>query len=400
MINLTKSFSLLFTIYIAAIIVFKANYTMIVHLIDALLIGLFGFYIINERKNLKFNRMIIGYSLFAIFALATSLWAISFDITTLNAFQLILIIINLVVLYNLMINFKLISSFTNGILIGSFVNYVLFMGIIPVPFETMLSWRYMGTTGNPNDLAVIMLMSMFVSIAYLIDNNNKKNWFFYYQYVNLIFAMYTIFLTVSKKGIIFGFSLLLFYITISLKNKKGIVRIVVLGTLALLIFYFFADVEQINYNFERVTSRFTEFFAQFAQFESGSRFDSTGHRKRLLELGLTVFQDKPLFGYGLNNYRLLSEGGYYAHNNFIELLVGVGLIGFSLFYYIYFYIFTLIYKMPKSELKILIMFFIVILLVMDMTSGSYDSKLSIYLLLFLSVYIAQNIKPEPIKHER
>lgn len=400
MINLTKSFSFLFTIYIAAIIVFKANYIMIAHLIDALLIGLFGFYVINERINLKFNLLIIGYSLFAIFALATSLWAISFDITSLKGLQLILIIINLIILYNLIINFKLISSFTKGILIGSFVNYVLFMGIIPVPFETMLSWRYMGTTGNPNDLAIIMLMSMFVSIAYLIDNNNKKNWFFYYQYINLLLAMYTIFLTVSKKGIIFGFSLLLFYIVISLKNKKGIVRIVVLGAFASLIFYLFADIEQINYYFDRLISRFNEFFVQFSQFESGSRFDSTGHRKRLLELGLTVFQDKPLFGYGLNNYRLLSEGGYYAHNNFIELLVGVGLIGFSLFYYIYFYIFTLIYKMPKSELKILIMFFMVILLVMDMTSGSYDSKLSIYLLLFLSVYIAQNIKPEPIKHER
>ncbi len=393
MIYLTKPFSFLFIIYIAAAIVFKANYIMIVYLIDALLIGLFGFYIISERKNLKFNPLITAYTLFAIFALSTSLWAISFDTSSLKSLQLFFIIINLIVLYNIMIIFNLKNSFIKGILIGSFVNYVLFMDIIPVPFETMESWRYIGTTGNPNELAVIMLISMFVSIIYLIDNNNKKNWFYYYQYVNLLFAMYTIFLTVSKKGIVFGLILLLFYIAISLKNKKGIVGIIILATFASLIFYFFADMEQINYYLERTTSRFTEF-------SSESRFGSTEHRRRLLEFGLMVFQDNPLFGYGLNNFRYLSENNYYSHNNFIELLVGVGLIGFSLFYYIYFYIFTLIYKMPKSELKILIMFFIVILLAMDMAAASYDSKLSIFLLLFVSVYITQNIKMEPIKHEK
>jgi O-antigen ligase len=393
MIDLTKPFSFLLTAYIVSVIVFNQNYIMIPHIIDALLIALFGFYIISGPKKLKINPLITAYTLFAIFALASSLWAISFDTASFKSLQLFLIIINLVVLYNLMINFDLQNSFINGILIGSFVNYLLIMGVIPAPFEIIVELRYVGTAGNANVLAITMLMSMFVSIVYLMNENNKKNWFFYYQYLNILFAMYTIFLTVSKKGIIFGLSLLLFYVVISLKNKTGTARIVVLGTLGILIFYFFADIEQISYYFERIVGRFTAFTDTL---ESGSKFGSTGLRRRFIELGLEVYQDKPFLGYGLNNFRFLTEIGYYSHNNFIELLVGVGLIGFSLFYYIYYYLYTLIYKMPKSDLKTLTMFFITILLVMDMAIVSYDSKLRMFLLLFLTVYIVQNIKLQPI----
>ena len=398
MINLTKPFYFLFTIYIAAIIVFKQNFIAITYMIDALLIGLFIFYIIGGHKNVKFNLLIITYTLFSIFALVSSFWAISFDTASFKSLQLFLIVVNLIVLYNLMINFNLSNAFVHGILIGSFVNYVLIMDIIPVPFDTKISWRYMGTTGNPNALAITMLVSMFLSIVYLMDKKRKKNWLFYYQYINLLFAMYTILLTVSKKGIILGVGLLLFYMVISLKNKKGIVRIVVLVILASVVFHFFVDDKQINEYFTHTINRFIKFSDQLEG--SVARFSSTGYRKRLIEFGLMIFQDKPLFGYGLNNFRFLSEKGLYAHNNFVELLVGVGLIGFGLFYYIYAYLLTLIHKMPKSELRTLIVFFILILIVMDMALVSYGSKLTIYLLLFLSVFISQNINWESLKHER
>lgn len=391
MIDLTKLFSFLVTIYITATIVFKQNYVMVTYIIDALLIGLFVFYfyIIGERKKIKTNPIIIAYTLFTIFALSSSLWAISFDLASYRSLQLFLIVINLIVLYNLMINFDLKTSFMKGVLLGSFVNHVLAIGLITVPFETWMAWRYMGTTGNPNALAIIMLASIFVSIIYLIDDATKKNWFYYYQYINILFALYVILLTVSKKGTLFASVLFLFYIAISLRSKKGIGRIVILGIVASIAIYYFVDINQINEYLELTVKRFNAFSSQLS---SETEFGSTGIRKRLIDFGLVTLQDKPLFGYGMDNFRVLAKGGFYSHNNFIELLVDVGLIGFTLFYSIYVYLLFMVAKMPKGDLKILFIIFIFIQIAMDMAVVSYGGKFGIYMLLFLSVYIVENMR--------
>ncbi len=389
MLDLTKSFSFLITIYIAATIVFKQNYITVTHIIDALLIGLFIFYIVSKRENLKINPMIIAYTLFTIFGVASSLWAISFELASFKSLQLFLIVINLIVLYNLMISFDLKTSFMKGVLLGSFVNHILAIGLITVPFETWMAWRYMGTTGNPNALAIIMLASIFVSIIYLIDDVTKKNWFYYYQYINILFALYVILLTVSKKGTMFASVLFLFYIAISLRSKKGIGRIVILGIVASMAIYYFVDINQINEYLELTVKRFNSFSSQLS---SGTEFGSTGIRKRLIDFGLVIFQEKPLFGFGLDNFRLLSKGNYYSHNNFIELLVDVGLIGFTLFYSMYIYLLSTAAKMPKEDLKILFIIFIFIQIAMDMAVVSYGGKFGIYLLLFLAVYIVESMR--------
>ena len=64
---------------------------------------------------------------------------------------------------------------------------------------------------------------------------------------------------------------------------------------------------------------------------------STWERAYMISLGLEKFVDRPIFGYGLGNYQeLLVRAGFgkatYSHNNVIELLTGVGLIGTILFY--------------------------------------------------------------------
>ena len=69
--------------------------------------------------------------------------------------------------------------------------------------------------------------------------------------------------------------------------------------------------------------------------------DSHGDNSRLILIldGLEWFKDKPVFGHGINCFRELSNQTYefagknfYAHNNYVELLVDVGVIGLLLYY--------------------------------------------------------------------
>lgn len=61
-------------------------------------------------------------------------------------------------------------------------------------------------------------------------------------------------------------------------------------------------------------------------------------RQALLDRAVEVFLEHPLFGVGIGNFRAYTKdlggvAGYYAHNNFLELLADVGVVG-TAFYYV------------------------------------------------------------------
>ena len=68
---------------------------------------------------------------------------------------------------------------------------------------------------------------------------------------------------------------------------------------------------------------------------------STRTRLTLINDGMSWFQDSPWFGHGADNFRALMATyhpdwmAYYAHNNFVEILVNLGLVGLVLFYWLY-----------------------------------------------------------------
>jgi len=391
-IDLKKIFLYAFILHISTIIIFYQNYITIWRVLDILMIGLFVCYIIYKNKNFRLNPLIKLYALFVLFSFASSLWSIDFEVTSFKSMQMLLIIINLTVIYYFMAVFNLKKAFLLGVLLGSFVNYLIVFELVSVPFDIAMDGRYFGTTGNPNALATLMLMSMFLSMLHLIEASNKKNFFYYYQYVNILLAVFTILLTVSKKGIIFGSILLLYYIVLSLKSKEGFKRLVFLMSAGAVAAFFLIDWNQVYDYIEDVIYRFDAMSSGLGT--ATDTKNSTEIRKNLILLGLRIFQDQPIMGYGLDTFRFLS-GGQYAHNNFIELLVGVGFFGFFLFYSMYVYLLFFFSRMPKSSIKNLLVMFVLILLSMDVALVSYGDKLTIYMLLFLSLYV-NNIKIKTI----
>ena len=67
----------------------------------------------------------------------------------------------------------------------------------------------------------------------------------------------------------------------------------------------------------------------FGEIEAGTSFY---YRNKMALQGLRWFAEKPVFGYGLDAYSLLSPYKTYSHNNFIEMLVNTGIVGFLLYY--------------------------------------------------------------------
>ena len=75
----------------------------------------------------------------------------------------------------------------------------------------------------------------------------------------------------------------------------------------------------------------------------GETDGSTSFRIHMIEWGIEWFHNRPYFGHGLMNYKALlgtmgtwaGTEGTYAHNNYIELLVDVGIVGTVIYYSLY-----------------------------------------------------------------
>lgn len=86
---------------------------------------------------------------------------------------------------------------------------------------------------------------------------------------------------------------------------------------------------------------------------------STVTRMSFIETGWRLFKDKILIGYGADNFKYVSGVGVYSHNNFIEILVNFGIIGFTMFYSMYVVAFRNMRKEQTYEGKLLVVIFLV-----------------------------------------
>ena len=68
----------------------------------------------------------------------------------------------------------------------------------------------------------------------------------------------------------------------------------------------------------------------------GEADSSASIRQAFIDNGIEWFKEQPLVGYGVNNYKILNQGATgrftYAHNNFIEIAVDLGLVGLIWYY--------------------------------------------------------------------
>jgi len=182
---------------------------------------------------------------------------------------------------------------------------------------------------NINSVAMEFAIAIYVGF-YLFWKANKKNLRFFWLIVS--FAMlFVIIITGSRKG--FGF-LIIPLVVFSFYELKGHFYYAV-GLIAVGIAFIYAMMN-ISYLYDLMGWRLLETI----DIVSGTS-DHTQDNSRvlLIQAGWEWFLEKPILGYGMNCFRVLSNnhilfGGknWYAHNNYIEIMVGGGIIGVFAYY--------------------------------------------------------------------
>ena len=381
-------YAFLLSLFVSSLIIFDLSENIIYsNLFNITLWGFFFMvFLIKKSSKIPYNKMIFAYIIFTIFAASSVLWALDFDLAFSYAMRLMIVSLNLIVLYVIFKDYKLENTILYGILIGAFYNYLIAFSIISVNYEIYEFGRFTGSVGNANKLSKIMLISIFASLVLLLSPG-IKNYFKIYNYINIILALYIIFLTVSKKAIILAPLLLLASFSIKKVNIKNILLFVLILFVSYEIFIRYADFTYIGEMYELFIKRFSGLIEVLIGVGGDA---SSSEREHLITAALNVFSGNPLFGIGLNNFRLLH--GIYAHNNYLELLSGVGIIGMMLFYSIYVYLIFMIAKMHSSSLQRYFMVMTFVLLAMDFATVSYFNKLILFLVLYMYYKAEMNSK--------
>ena len=169
--------------------------------------------------------------------------------------------------------------------------------------------------------------------AFYFYLNSQKEKYMFIGITSIIFLV----LSASRKAFLFLGIPIAFYLIIKNKNPIKVFRNILLSFLAMFISIFI--VLKVPFLYELVGIRIEGLLNLV--FLGGVIDRSTNTRLSLIEFGLTYFQERPWFGYGMSNFKALVEvyrswgSLYYAHNNYVELLVDCGLVGTMLYFSIY-----------------------------------------------------------------
>ena len=362
--------------FISSLIIYDLESNVIYsNLINLVLWIVFAFiFIFSKKTKLPKNPIFRTYLIFSIFAFLSILWAFDVNLVLDFSLRLIVILINLFVLYILLLRYDLKQSFLIGIIMGSLYNYMIALNFIEVSYETYEFGRFLGSVGNPNKLSKTMILSIFSSLM-LLKINERSFVAKLLLYMNIVFAFFIIFLTASKQALILAPILFIFSTKI---NTKVVKLIFYIPVISVLLYYFLSYIPDELLNFELVTYRIEKFLSTYLENDVGA---STSERQFLISAGLNQFYENPIFGVGMNNFRYIFTK--YAHNTYLELLVGLGIIGFSLFYSIHLIIIKKIIYMKILITKRVFILLILVILAMDFVTVTYLDKLILFTLLFI-----------------
>lgn len=189
------------------------------------------------------------------------------------------------------------------------------------------------TTGlwNGNDIG--MKCALYIIFILYFLSNNRKVIISLFLLISLSIPLVLLYYTASRKAVlmvVLGISL--FYY---LKHPNKKIRNLIVICLGLYLVY-----NLMMNNKELYGAIGWRIEGAIGLLNKNGQADSSALlRAKYIDVGINAWKQSPVLGYGIDNFRLINlhATGHltYSHNNFIELLVGVGGIGF-LFYYSYY----------------------------------------------------------------
>lgn len=259
--------------------------------------------------------------------------------------------------------------------LSSLVAFVI--GMFSAGTGNIFSARFDAGFYNPNQTSFIFATAAVGFLFFLLTS--KKMMVRVVSAVATLVTVLGVLLTGSRQGLV---ALITGGVVLLMFERR---RMKILPVVAVLAVAALPAVQSIEVDGGLIIERRVQRFFQF--FEGDYDSDTSAlTRLELIKAGWRMFQDHPIIGVGLNQYRhyVVNFGGprnTYAHNNYIEVLASTGLLGFVLYYGVVFATCWKAYRQRHvSDSHLLILAFLCMLLVGDLFRVSYYQRIETTLL--------------------
>lgn len=229
--------------------------------------------------------------------------------------------------------------------------------------------RVGGLLGNANSIGLSLANGILCCLFFL---TKKTSAFRKSVNVIILIALATmLLLTGSRKATLFVlFGFVLFFVLYNRKENIGKKLMMYIAIIAVLVVAF--NIVRSLPMFSTIIERFELLFEGF--FSENPSYQTDETRKEMISTGFSAFTDKPIFGNGTgHSYKLFQT---YSHNNFIELLMNYGMVGFALYYTIYAVIIVKLFKRArvKDPLAIYFLVYICVQVLLGVGAVSYYGR--------------------------
>lgn len=338
---------------------------------------------ISREKSFFINRYFLFYLGFTILGMFSYFYTVTTENVISKLIQLVINLIIILICVNIINSKKNIYFLLKIFAIsGCIVSALLIFTSDYINADT--SSRLGGQLGNVNSIAIQLCYSI---SALLILKKEWKNKYYILMEIMMIIA---ILFTGSRKGILM--IILLYGMSYFLKNYNNLsktLKNIIWSIIIISIIIFIIFNNSFLYNIAGVRLKNMFDFIKGDRVEEGS----INIRSGMIKQGIEWFKQKPINGYGLDTYKYLYMNkygiNYYAHNNYIELLVDLGIIGTVYYYIIYMKIMKDLIKIKlyKDYKSCIFFVMIVIQILMDYASVSYSNRIMIIYITTICSYI-------------
>ena len=286
---------------------------------------MFGFFavmvlsILFKRGDYRIGKLFVVPVLFVLYSLTSLLWAHNQNaamnqMTTQVQLFVLLVFTYLAVRDGLGLEDYLVAIYITGF--GLIALGLYQQGGLQRYLDVMQDGRIGGVLSNTYGMAY---SNAAICAAYFLVVRKKK-----IHSLSLFLFVFFALSTGSKKASLMAVAGVLFVVVFHYGLKR-LYKTFLIGGIVLVIAWYVIQLPIFNVAYQRLTSYFTG--------EGNTLSDNI--RQDMVRFGWQLFKERPLFGYGLGSFQSLYYIKSYSHNNYIEVLVSGGLVGFVLYYAMY-----------------------------------------------------------------
>lgn len=336
----------------------------------------------------KYAKKYITWGLaFGSFALLSRIWSSSVNH---SLFSTVISFFQVLVIGFLVLDYYQDTKKTNEVILAYIFGCALLVVrfFIEIPYSSWgLQSRFpRSSIFGGNGPAISLSFAAVLLFGLLLKN--RKNIKGYFRTIIIIFICLFVFVSLlmgTRKAVIIllsGLVLIILFEADTINKKIGsiiLAVIVVTGTYLLVtkvpIIY-----NSVGYRLESVMTGLSEAGNGDASFNSRSLFAKDAWN---------VWKQNPIIGIGQDGYRYVNSviSGYYSHNNYVEILANLGLVGFVIYYSFFSVLMKDSLKIIKKDYLPFVLLIIVLLI--DFFRISYSAENSFVIVSIIIILLSE-----------